>query len=163
MSTARDTIERSIHDLNQTLPSGTNKPSELLQIAEVKRLCALLYLRERLGNPANCSTTSGTPDASTAYKSGLVSTIKGLISALPDSSTLLWPLFVLGNMQLDEEQRRFVSERLRNIERVRNLGSVRQARLEVEEAWKRSDMGSDAQRYWGMRTGKQRPKLISLA
>ncbi|RDW67559.1 hypothetical protein BP6252_08955 [Coleophoma cylindrospora] len=166
-SASRDTIERTIHGLRQTLPSCTNKPSELLQIAEVKRLCALLYLRERLGSIPNSKTTNNMPSttldaASIAYKSNLTSNITCLLSTLPDSSTLLWPLFVLGNTQLDEEQRRFVSERLRSIEKVRNLGSVRQARLEVEEAWKRSDMGSDAKRYWGTRTG-ERPKLISLA
>ncbi|RDW74198.1 hypothetical protein BP5796_07640 [Coleophoma crateriformis] len=166
-SASCDTIERTIHGLRQTLPSCTNKPSELLQIAEVKRLCALLYLRERLGSIPNSTTTNNIPSttldaASIAYKSNLTANITCLLSTLPDSSTLLWPLFVLGNTQLDEEQRRFVSERLRSIEKVRNLGSVRQARLEVEEAWKRSDMGSDAKRYWGTRTG-ERPKLISLA
>lgn len=167
-SNSRDAIERSVHGLNQILPSGTVKPAELLQIAEAKRLCTLLYLRERLGDlpiaPSTCPVSSATLDASsTAYKNALITTIISLISMLPDSSTLLWPLYVVGNSQLDEEQRRFVSERLRNIERERNLGSVRQARLAVEEEWKRSDLGNSSTTLGALRQGRQRTKLISLA
>jgi anaphase-promoting complex subunit 1 len=181
-ATARNDIEASLQALRQTLPSlpsfAINR-EDLLRIAEVKRLTALLFLRERLGNPNvpanirpgdipfydNISTPNaivpGAVETSlSACKSRLVSAIISLISTLPDSATLLWPLFVVGNSGLDdEEQRRFVLERLEDIQKTRNLGSVRRARMVVEDAYRARDLDHPRGKVWG----HEGPGIISLA
>ena len=122
-ATARNEIEASLQVLRQTLPSFAADQEDLLRIAETKRLTALLFLRERLGNPTLSPTVHPgniplynnipTPNAIvpgavetslSACKGRLVSAIISLISTLPDSATLLWPLFVVGNIGLDDEE-----------------------------------------------------------
>jgi anaphase-promoting complex subunit 1 len=72
----------------------------------------------------------------------------------------------VGNVRggLDEEQRRFVHDRLTVLQKVRNLGSVRRARLCVEETWMRTDLGLQ-QGELGEQSGQGngRDVLISLA
>lgn len=85
-------------------------------------------------------------------KQRLVSSIINIVSTLPDSTTLLWPLFVLGNSGLeDQEERRFVLDRLGKMEQKRNLGSVRRARMAVKRAFCRSDLDYSCGRVWGDR------------
>lgn len=161
---SRDVIERSLYALKQSLPPGIINSSDLVKIAETKRLAAILHLRERLSIIPMVHVSTASTTAQGDYKADLVISIISLISSLPDSSTLLWPLFVLGNTQLLEEDRRFVLERLDNIQRLRNLGSVRQARLMVEDVWKRSDLDSSTTKFWDRgRSSRSRAKLISLA
>jgi predicted house-cleaning noncanonical NTP pyrophosphatase (MazG superfamily) len=158
-SASRDSTEHLLHVLQQLVPPSVFNPDELLKIAETKRLSAILYLRDRLE-----IVSSSQPFTPTTYKSDLVSAIVSLISSLPNLSTLIWPLFVLGNTELNEENRRFVFERLTNIQRVRNLGSVRQAIIMVEHVWKKSDLSTDAWRSWGeLGPSRQTTKMISLA
>ncbi|KAL3424269.1 C6 zinc finger domain-containing protein [Phlyctema vagabunda] len=141
LSTERDVIERSLLSLQQTIPSTVNDPEQLTIIAESKRLTALLYLRSRL--PGLTFPHSNTI-MSSAFKTNLIATIIEHLEKLPNTSTLLWPLFVLGSMrELNEEQRRFVHERLMALQRLRNLGSIKRARLSVEEMWRRLDMKTD--------------------
>ncbi|KAK2741383.1 Anaphase-promoting complex subunit 1 [Myotisia sp. PD_48] len=191
-NTCRAQIEASLQALRQTLPAYAANRQDLLRVAEAKRLAALLYLRERLGNPHTSPFTHPvdmhfhrlgmTPfhPYATATGSGgnwqsiltsanlsipLVGTIKSspisweerlvagilsLISTLPDSPTLLWPLFVVGNAEVDsEEQRRFVLERLNGIQRMRNLGSVRGARMAIENAYRARDLEHPRGKVWG--------------
>ena len=74
-------------------------------------------------------------------KFSLVSMLINIISTLPDTATLLWPLYILGHSGLeDEDHRRFVLDRLERIQRIRNLGSVRRARVAVKHAFQVFDM-----------------------
>ncbi|PGH33022.1 hypothetical protein GX50_04168 [[Emmonsia] crescens] len=98
--------------------------------------------------------------SSSGFRARIVSMIISLIDKLPDSPTLLWPLFIIGNVGLDdEENRRFVLDRLTSIQRTRNLGSVRRARLVVEYAYRAKDIGFPRGKVWG----DEGPGLISLA
>jgi hypothetical protein len=163
-STGRDTIERSLYSLKQTCPPNDVNRSSTCKIAETKRLSAVLYLRERLSIIPSPQTSSSSVNAPLTYKADLIDAIISSISSLPDSSTLLWPLFILGNTDLNEDNRRFVLERLTNIHRVRNLGSVRKAKLLVEDVWKKSDLDPAPQRPWDGRFGRRsKNRMISLA
>lgn len=93
-------------------------------------------------------------------KSRLVSSIIELISTLPDIATLLWPLFVLSNVGLEnEEQRRFVLDRLANVQKTRNLGSVRRTIDAVKHAFVTRGLLCSGDRTWGHETYR----YISLA
>lgn len=100
-------------------------------------------------------------------KTQLVTSIIESISTLPDMATLLWPLFVLGNVALeDEEHRRFVLDRLLGIQRARNLGSVRRAIEAVKYAFvtKGLDLDADLTGRGGLQGwGDGRFRYISLA
>ncbi|KAL1962751.1 hypothetical protein VTN77DRAFT_9205 [Rasamsonia byssochlamydoides] len=103
-------------------------------------------------------------------KHHLVNTIISLIAHLPKhnstSATILWPLFVIGHSSGldDEEQRRFVLDRLRGIQQTRNLGSVRRALMAVEHAFRTRDLDlprrHGRRRAWGDDDGLG---VISLA
>ncbi|EZF59930.1 hypothetical protein H104_07135 [Trichophyton rubrum CBS 289.86] len=176
---ARNNLELELQSVQQTLPSYAKDRDDLLRVAEVKRLTALLYLRQRLGTPRNSSilspvsvglfarypiafntnTTQAPPspgplamvESSTlAWKEKLVTDIITIISTLPDTATLLWPLFVVGSVNIDnEEHRRFILERLQNIQNSRNLGNIRRARLAVESAYRARDLDHPRGNDWG--------------
>ncbi|EEH03625.1 conserved hypothetical protein [Histoplasma capsulatum G186AR] len=115
------------------------------------------------GNPSlgNQVTTSGAVETSpSGFKARIISMIISLIDTLPDSPTLLWPLFIVGNVGLDDEQhRRFVLDRLTSIQKTRNLGSVRRARMVVENAYRAKDIDFPRGKVWG----DNEPGVISLA
>lgn len=68
---------------------------------------------------------------------------------IPVSATLLWPLFIVGNAGLDdEEHRRFVLDKLETIQQTRHLGSVRRARIAVERDFRAHDLGHHG-KAWG--------------
>ena len=158
-------IETSLYFLKQRLPDhyAEKNAHNLKRIAETKRLAALLYLRERLDlidDTTNNNIRSSTTDISVVVPSAtarlvckrhLVSSIIDLMSTLPDSPTLLWPLFILGNTGLEESEhhRRFVLDRLERIQRTRNLGSVHQTRLAVQRAFCLRDLDYPCGRVWG--------------
>lgn len=73
-----------------------------------------------------------------------------LMSTVPDSETLLWPPFVLGITELDnEQQRRFVLDRLGNIQQKQNLGSVRRTIDAVKHAFATKSVLSPDEWAWG--------------
>ncbi|KAJ5470335.1 hypothetical protein N7530_007692 [Penicillium desertorum] len=75
-------------------------------------------------------------------------------------ATLLWPLFVLGNTGLEnEEQRRFVLDRLANIQKTRNLGSVKRTIDAVKHAFVTKGLFSSCNKAWVHETYR----YISLA
>ena len=118
----------------------------LIKIAETKRLAALLYLHER-------RATMDIPEllysAPRRGRPGLVSSIINLVSSLPTSATLLWPLFILGKSGLEnEEHRRFVLDRLDDMQKSRNLGSIRRARMAVKRAFQTKDLDLPAGQEW---------------
>ncbi|GCB27252.1 uncharacterized transporter C757.13 [Aspergillus awamori] len=126
----------SLINLAQTLPPHLQHREDIARIAETKRLAALLYLIERVG-----STTYRRQFIPRTDKRTLVNKMIDLIQSLPDSATLLWPLYVLGQTALDDQDhRRFVMDRLERIERTRNLGSVRRARTAMKDTFRIMDM-----------------------
>jgi hypothetical protein len=128
-------IELALNHIVQYAPKSSVRPAELEKIAETKRLAALLYLRTRLGKAAQ-----GMHDP---LQKQLAAEIVAHLTELPNTTTLLWPLFVVGTTSAveDEEHRRFVLERLLKLQRVRELGSVRKARAIVEGIFKEKDLG----------------------
>ncbi|PWY86785.1 Zn(II)2Cys6 transcription factor [Aspergillus heteromorphus CBS 117.55] len=139
-------IASSISTLSQTLPRYSEDRADLAQIAEAKRLAALLYLSGRR-SPRNDAEVK-LPDR--LDKRHLTSAIINIISVLPDRATLLWPLYILGHVGLDtEDHRRFVLERLETMQRARNLGSVRRALMAVKRAFQVVDMKHSAGHSWG--------------
>lgn len=93
-------------------------------------------------------------------KKQLVSSMVKLISMLPDMSTLLWPLFVLGNASLEnEDERRFVLDRLASMQKMENLGSVRRTIDAVRHAFTTQGLLTSGGRRWG----HESYRYISLA
>lgn len=86
LAASRDSIERILHSLHQTLPKSTSDSTQLPSIAETKRLTALLFLHERLGHLPDLVRTPATPAPS---KSHIIFRIIALIKTLPNSPTLL--------------------------------------------------------------------------
>ncbi|KAI5299219.1 hypothetical protein KEM55_002438 [Ascosphaera atra] len=173
-SQASERIKAGLLSLSQRLPEHSAGRDELMRLAETKRLAALLYLQGRLSS--NDSMEVDEPEAlplttaaqrSAAYRASptsskrhIIQSIISLISTVPDNATLLWPLYVLGNAGLDdEEHRRFVLDRLNNIQKTRNLGSVRLAKLAVQQAFRERDLRHPRGRTWG----NDKFGLISLA
>ncbi|KAI5305400.1 hypothetical protein KEM56_004536 [Ascosphaera pollenicola] len=164
-------IKASLLNLDQRLPAHSAGREDLMRIAETKRLATLLYLHERFVtlDSSEVDDPAATPDRSppqtmravpASSKRHIVQSLINLISTLPDMATLLWPLYILGNADIDdEEHRRFVLDRLENIEKTRNLGSVRLARLAVRNAFRRRDLRHPRGKVWGNET----TGLISLA
>ncbi|KAL2822437.1 hypothetical protein BJX63DRAFT_427005 [Aspergillus granulosus] len=97
-------------------------------MANIKYFTALLYPNEHLGfpTPSRSSRPSAVPawldkvlGAGEPSKPHLVTLIIESIATLPGMTTLLWPLFILGNAGVEDEcPRRFVLDRLLNIQRL---------------------------------------------
>ncbi|KAL6239477.1 fungal-specific transcription factor domain-containing protein [Aspergillus navahoensis] len=171
-------LHHALLSVNQKLPSHSTDRTDLKAIAHIKRLAALLYLTERLG-PLNKAQEildgdkhnhRPTPAEAQAYsKPHLITLIITSISALPNTTaaTLLWPLFVLGNSALeDEAHRRFVLDRLFDIQRARNLGSVRRTIEAVKYAFGTRGLGlagDQSVAVQATRWENKRYRFISLA
>ena len=112
--------------LQQILRTGLDHAGTMMQIAEVKKLSAMLYLHDRV--MVQCSVTSP------VFSYNLRNEIMRAIQQLPVSSgASLWPLFVLGKSNLDSpSQAQFVLDRLHQLEQSRYLGSFYHARRRVE-------------------------------
>lgn len=156
---SRSRLERSLRTLRQHVPSTTSNPN-LALVAEAKRTTALLYLYDRLYSfmPANYGTDS--PEAAYRHLNRLIHSLVSQLESLPVTPTLLWPLFVLGNVSPDNEQhRRFVLERLDEMIKTRNLGSVRLARRLVEGKFRTWDLQLEE----GGAGDVMRPKIVKTA
>ncbi|EEQ90729.2 uncharacterized protein BDCG_05849 [Blastomyces dermatitidis ER-3] len=106
------------------------------------------------------TTLSVVETSPSGFKARIVNMIISLMENLPDSPTLLWPLFIVGTVGLDDEaHRRFVLDRLTSIQKTRNLGSVRKARMVVECAYRAKDIHFPR----GKVRGDEGPGVISLA
>lgn len=152
-------ISTALLGLKQTLPQHATGREDLERIAQVKHLAAFLYLNERLEDKLDIDDR-GRRGVSEGCKSRLISSMIELISTLPDMATLLWPLFVLGNTGLEnEEQRRFVLDRLANIQKTRNLGSVKRTIDAVKHAFVTKSLCSSGNKAWVHETYR----YISLA
>ncbi|KAJ6185805.1 hypothetical protein N7519_007106 [Penicillium mononematosum] len=152
-------ISTALLSLKQTLPQHATGREDLERIAQVKHLAAFLYLNERLENELDIDDRERR-GVSEGCKSRLISSMIELISTLPDMATLLWPLFVLGNTGLEnEDQRRFVLDRLANIQKTRNLGSVKRTIDAVKHAFVTKSLFSSGNKAWVHETYR----YISLA
>jgi hypothetical protein len=139
LTTTRNELERSLHTIGQ-IPSAASDSTYLTQVAEIKRQTALIYLHERLSTllPPSSSVFSS---SLASYKSSLITSVIEQMSPLASSPTLLWPLFILGKASpADEGHRRFVLERLNDILKSRNLGSVRLAKKLVADKYRSWDL-----------------------
>ncbi|KAL2847507.1 fungal-specific transcription factor domain-containing protein [Aspergillus pseudoustus] len=164
-------LHHALVTLKQRLPSHSADRKDLEQIANIKHLTALLYLHERLGvlkhsqprssylSPIHSWLDKGS-GSNEPMKNRLVSAIVELIATLPDMATLLWPLFIVGNIGVEnEDHRRFVLDRLSNIQRLRNLGSVRRTIDAVKHAFGTKGLEYGVERMWG----HESYRYISLA
>lgn len=126
-----DLVER-LRQLKQYSPVGTQNSAHLLQVAEAKRLTAMLYLDERIPVPEQSSTLH----LRSMGRKRLIGSIINTLRVLPATSAAsLWPLFILGNSQLENEyHRHFVLCRLAQLERSRRLGNIYHARCLVERS-----------------------------
>lgn len=141
-------INTALLGLKQTLPQHSTGREDLEKTAQVKYLAAFLYLSERLEDEPDIDGL-GRLGVSEECKSRLVSLMIEMISTLPDMATLLWLPFVLGNTGLEnEEQRRFLLDRLANIHNTRNLGSVRRAIDAVKHAFLTKSLFSSGNKAW---------------
>ncbi|KAL4941188.1 hypothetical protein BDV06DRAFT_212853 [Aspergillus oleicola] len=118
-------LHQALLSLNQTLPAHSLERDDLKQIAHIKHLAAQLYLTERLGPSATLVKSLITSITALTDQLTFTTTYKPA-NKNTNLATLLWPLFILGNASLEnEEHRRFVLDRLLGIQKARNLGSVR--------------------------------------
>ncbi|KAJ4366153.1 hypothetical protein N0V83_007788 [Neocucurbitaria cava] len=140
---SRSRLELALRNLRQHVPS-TASSLDLALVAEAKRTTALLYLYDRFSSFMLSSTDSESSDIAYRHLNRLIHSLVSQLESLPVTATLLWPLFVLGNVSPDNEQhRRFVLERLDNLIKTRNLGSVRLARRLVEKTYRTWDLQLD--------------------
>ncbi|KAL3475523.1 fungal-specific transcription factor domain-containing protein [Aspergillus californicus] len=174
-ATAVSHLRLSLQSLEQKLPAHSIERNDLARVARVKQLAALLYLNERLGSSDHsCISAETEADAYRESVNGyldvgvdidmsrdhLISSIIELISTLPTMATLLWPLFVLGNVGLEnEDHRRFVLDRLVEIQKSRNLGSVCRTIEAVKHSFGTRELVSSSRRIWG----HESYRYISLA
>ncbi|GKZ76274.1 hypothetical protein AnigIFM56816_005253 [Aspergillus niger] len=135
-------IATALTNIKQFLPKHSSDRNDLARIAETKRLAAIIYLFNRIDGTAYYTDVM---NATKSDKNTFISALINVMSHLPDRATLLWPLYILGHASLeDEDHRRFVLDRLERMQRTRNLGSVRRARMAVKHAFRVVDVRSTA-------------------
>lgn len=121
------TLMNELHYMRQEPRPNFDDTGTMAQIAEVKRLAAMLYLHDSI-------TSQLSPLCPTASPTLLHDAIITALKKLPATSgSSLWPLFVLGKSTLGKaEHVTFVLDRLQQLERSRYLGSVYHARRRIE-------------------------------
>ncbi|KAK6457372.1 fungal-specific transcription factor domain-containing protein [Scheffersomyces xylosifermentans] len=175
----RDRLEVQLNNLKQYLKlSELDDVSQgnIIKIAEIKRLTTLIYLFARIDLEylhLNHSKNSDVDSVNVKYPKRFTDRFKvikqitkkimNLIVSLPSTTmSLLWPLFVIGIVSVEnDEERWFVLSRLIEMERIRELASVKIARRVVESVWKEKDLNCLSNRWKDMIKGKA--NTISLA
>ncbi|KAI1077446.1 fungal-specific transcription factor domain-containing protein [Whalleya microplaca] len=153
----RDNVERLLHQLDQKVPEGYEPlTSELAIIAEVKRLAAILYLYSRL-------------DGAGPHEPHMIRITCQILSLIPKISlrthTALWPLFIVATLGIRpecDEDRKLLLSRLNELQRTRQLASVKKARLIIEDVWASRDLRPGESQGWSILQGR-RHGAISLA
>lgn len=148
----RDRIEMSLHSLKQRISlEDDSATSELRQIAECKRLSALIYLYAGVDG---AGPSSPAIQASTA-------TVVQILSKIEPKPSMIFALFVIGTMGVwNEEDRRMVLDKFTGMAKTRPLASIIKAKEAVEAAWLDKDIGKD--RRWEHLLEK-RGSFLSLA
>lgn len=149
--TRRNVIEEHLHSLRQRVSSGSDAADELLQVAESKRLCALIYLYACVDN--------ATP--SSPVIQGLTRRVMAILADLPPKPSIIYPLFVVGTLGVcNEDDRRLVLDKFHSLIRTRCLATAVKARNITVDVWLERDMGR--YRRWEDLV-ETKSKLLSLA
>ena len=148
----RNDIEDALHKLGQRLStSHVATPTELLEVAESKRLCALIYLYTCIDD--------ATP--STPIIKNLTARVMKILSRLPPKPSLTFPLFVVGTLGVwNEDDRRIVLDKFSKMVETRPLASIVRAADIVKAVWLDRDLGK-RERWEDL--VETRGKLLSLA
>lgn len=158
---------RQLSSLEQiTRCQGGNEES-MIQIAEIKRLSAMLYFHDRvLSQLPSVILGSSLPFSLIRLQDFIITSLQNLS---PSSGASLWPLFVLGKSSLHNSgQARFVLDRLAQLEKSRYLGSVYHARRRVERditMWSSEGHweGNVGERWSGTGAVSENERWVSLA
>lgn len=123
----KDEISQRLQGLRQTPPNYANDAHYLTQIAEAKRLAAMLHLEERVPIYSPHSLDE-------LQVIVLINSILLVLSSIPTTSAaVLWPLFIVGSSTMaTPRQRMSILERLKQLEVSRKLGSIHHARRLLE-------------------------------
>ncbi|ODV96268.1 hypothetical protein PACTADRAFT_16410 [Pachysolen tannophilus NRRL Y-2460] len=143
-----DMVEDSLINLKPESPeleeTDQNAIRYIETIAEIKKMAALIYLFARIQleyqfrhNPNNIKF-----DKVKLY----IKKIINLHAILPGIYvSLLWPIFIVGIFATTEEERWFVLSSMTEMEKHRELSSVKSAKRVVSSIWKEHDLrGSPA-------------------
>lgn len=151
----RDRVENTLKDLGQQISPNTAAATaalpELQDIAESKRLCALIYLYTCIDD-----ATPATP----IIQETTAAVVK-LLRRLPSRPSLTFPLFVVGTLGVwNEDDRRLVMDKFTQLIEMRPLASITRAFEIVQAVWLDRDLGHH-QRWEDL--VETRGKLLSLA
>ena len=129
----RDRIERTLQSLGQHIPSNaTTTPPELQDIAESKRLCALIYFYTCIDDSKPCTPIIQEHTAA----------VVKLLRRLPSKPSLTFPLFVVGTLGVwNEDDRRIVMDKFTDMIQERPLASIKRAFDIVKAVWLDRDLG----------------------
>ncbi|RSL72607.1 hypothetical protein CEP53_001065 [Fusarium sp. AF-6] len=150
----RDSIEDGLKDLRQRISTGSDASESndvLLQVAEGKRLCSLIYLYACIDN--------ATPTSPVIQ--GLTRRVMDLLADLPPKPSLTFILFVVGTLGVcNEDDRRLVLDKFDSLIKARWLAFVVRARDVVMDVWLDRDLGKAGSWEDLVET---KSKLLSLA
>lgn len=150
----RNAIEGTLLSLNQRVAAqndGCVSTDELLQVAESKRLCALIYLYACID--------LATP--SSPVIQGLTRRVIGILADIPSKPSLIFPLFVVGTLGVcNEDDRRLVLDKFDSLIKVRSLATAVKAKDIVTNVWLDRDLGR--YRRWEDLV-ETKSRLLSLA
>ncbi|KAK7413780.1 hypothetical protein QQX98_007347 [Neonectria punicea] len=148
----RNRIEAALQRLGQRISTTKGSaPLELSDIAESKRLCALIYLYTCIDN-----ATPSSPVIQT-----LTARVMLILTKLPPKPSLTFPLFVVGTLGVwNEDDRRLVLDMLTSMIKARPLASIIRAEEVIREVWLDRDLGN-CERWEDL--VETRGKLLSLA
>ncbi|CAG9957111.1 unnamed protein product [Clonostachys rosea f. rosea IK726] len=148
----RDRVERTLHHLRQQI--STDRASdwaELLEIAECKRLCALIYLYAGVDGVKPLSPTI----------QPLTAAVVRILARMPPKPTMIFPLFIVGTFGAwAEDERRMILDKFTEMANARPLASILKAKEVVQAVWLDRDVGK-AGRWEDL--AEQRGNLLSLA
>ena len=150
----RNAIEAVLLSLEQRVAArnhGCASTDELLQVAESKRLCALIYLYACIDY--------ATP--SSPVIQGLTRQVIGILTNVPSKPSLIFPLFVVGTLGVcNEDDRRLVLDKFDSLIKVRSLATAVKAQDIVTNVWIERDLGRH--RRWEDLV-ETKSRLLSLA
>ena len=151
LSARRDAIEGRLHSLHQRVSGAGDGTGELLQVAESKRLCALIYLYACIDNATPASPVI----------QGLTRRVMRILAGLPARPSIIFSLFVVGTLGVcSEGDRRLVLDKFHSLIKMRCLATAIKARDVAVNVWLDRDLG----RYgrWEDLV-ETKSKLLSLA
>lgn len=148
----RDRIEAALRRLGQRISTTAGSaPPELLEVAESKRLCALIYLYTCIDD-----ALPSTPIIHTMTRR-----VMKILAKLPPKPSLTFPLFVVGTLGVwNEHDRRLVLDKFSCMINARPLASIVRASEIVQAVWLDRDLGK-CERWEDL--VETRGKLLSLA